>query len=231
MPFLKLSDEQIAKFGEIAEFAMDVHLVSVMDTIGAVIGCSVLLVSDQKAVEQSAELLGGPVLQDKERFEEWRISLEKAPIMKPMSQPLVARMIVNLGGYLPPVPPRPAVVYGHLPFSGATQANDVVYRCECWPTSRKINVTTGVVAPDTFTFPPSELQFVPTGFAAVGRYALPSLPPACNRYELHPPANTPMRCGASVPLYGQAGGGVEVLFHRGFQNNGPIAAPHILPPL
>ncbi len=33
----------------------------------------------------------------------------------------------------------------------------------------------------------------------------------------------PLRCGASFPLYGQSGGGVEVEFSKGFKNLGPIA--------
>jgi hypothetical protein len=72
-----------------------------------------------------------------------------------------------------------------------------------------------------YGFPASELNFVPTGFAAVGRYALPDLPPACRRCEI----------GACLPLYGQAGGGVEVMFPKRFKNAVTIWPPTVLPPL
>ena len=38
-----------------------------------------------------------------------------------------------------------------------------------------------------------------------------------------------MKYGASVPLYGQSGGGVEVMFPKGTKNRGPIANPVVLP--
>jgi hypothetical protein len=131
-----------------------------------------------------------------------------------------------------PNPPQPGQwTYGHLPFIGLTGTSDVYYRWEPWPSSKRINQATGMVAPGTFTAPLSEIPFMPTGFSAVARLALPGLLPACFRWELKPPPNTSTRCGASVPLYGQSGGGVEVAFQGGFHNVGPIANPVILPVL
>ncbi len=131
-----------------------------------------------------------------------------------------------------PNPPQPRQwTYGHLPFIGLTGTSEVYYRWEPWPVSRRINQATGMVAPGTFSAPLSEIPFMPTGFSAVARLALPGLLPACFRWELKPPPNTATRCGASVPLYGQSGGGVEVAFQGGFQNVGPIANPVILPAL
>jgi hypothetical protein len=72
---------------------------------------------------------------------------------------------------------------------------------------------------------------VPTGLAAVGRYALPDLPPACRHYELMPPTGYTLQCGACVPLYGQAGGGVEVMFPKRLKNAVTIPPPTVLPPL
>lgn len=82
---------------------------------------------------------------------------------------------------------------------------------------------------DIYAAPMSDLPLVPTGLSAVSRYALPSLLPARWRYELRPPAGTKMRYGASVPLYGQSGGGVEVMFPLPFNNVGHIADPVLLP--
>ncbi len=129
-------------------------------------------------------------------------------------------------------PPQPgAWTYGHLPFAGTTGANEVYYRWEPWPISRRINQSKRTILSGTFTAPMSEVPFMPTGFSAVARLALPQLLPACYRWEVRPPANTPMRCGASVPMFGQSGGGVEVAFPGGFKNVGPIANPVVLPAL
>lgn len=131
-----------------------------------------------------------------------------------------------------PQPPQPKTwTYGHLPFSGPTGAKEVYYRWEPWPTSRRISQSTGRVAPGTFTAPMSERQFMPTGFSAVARLALPALLPARYLWELHPPSGISIRCGAVVPMYGQSGGGVEVAFPSGFKNVRPIANPVVLPAL
>jgi hypothetical protein len=147
------------------------------------------------------------------------------------TDPLVMGFILNPFGYLPPAPRRPAHIYGHLPFTGVTQPGDGFYRCEHWASSRRVRHTTNDILAGTYGFPASELNFVPTGFAAVGRYALPDLPPACRRYEIKPPPGYTLRCGACVPLYGQAGGGVEVMFPTTFKNAVPLPAPIVLPPL
>jgi hypothetical protein len=140
---------------------------------------------------------------------------------------------------LPPPPARPAYVYGHLPFGGQTGANDVYYRYESFPTSRRILQQPMTIAPGTYAAPASELPFMPTGLSAVARQALPSLIAARWRWELQPVPRTRIRFGASVPLYGQSGGGVEVRFegqpaaHKPApaHKRGPIANPVFLPVL
>ena len=81
------------------------------------------------------------------------------------------------------------------------------------------------IAQDTYAAPASEAPFALTGFAAVVRFALPTLMPACFRYELQPVTGTTIECGAAVPLYGQSGGGVEVKFTSLTKNRCPIANP------
>ena len=134
---------------------------------------------------------------------------------------------------LPPPPSRPPSIYGHLPFATTTFPETVIYRWEAFPTSRKINrsVNPPTIAKDTYAAPASETPFAPTGFAAVARFALPNLMPACFRWELQPVAGTHLECGASVPLYGQSGGGVEVKFTSLTNNRCPIADPIVLPAL
>jgi hypothetical protein len=61
----------------------------------------------------------------------------------PPTHSSVMGFILNPMGYLPPTLPRPAYIYGHLPFDGMTQANDVFYRCEHWLTSRRVLLRTG----------------------------------------------------------------------------------------
>lgn len=131
-------------------------------------------------------------------------------------------------GALPSPPPPPPSVYGHLPFKAKTLADTVIYRWEAYPTSRRINIAAKTIAKDTYAAPASEVPFAPTGFAAVARFALPNLMPACYHYELQPDANTDIECGASVPLYGQSGGGVEVKFVKQRNNRCAIANPVLL---
>jgi hypothetical protein len=144
--------------------------------------------------------------------------------------PILAYLVTPLGP-LPAPPARPASIYGHLPFGTTTASDTVIYRWEAFPTSRRITRTTGggTIAADTYAAPASEMPFAPTGFSAVARFALPNLLPACFRWELQPLANTPIECGAAVPLYGQSGGGVEVKFPSSTTNRCPIADAVLLP--
>lgn len=144
----------------------------------------------------------------------------------------------NRTGLVPVAPWPPGTgtaVYGHLPFKTTTEDREVFFRWEAWPTSRRI--VTGTipgtmdVLPDTFASPHTEVPFIPTGFAAVARAALPSFFPAVFRYEVKPPPTTPMLCGAVVPMFGQSGGGVEACFINGFTNVGPVADPIVVQPL
>ena len=104
----------------------------------------------------------------------------------------------------------------------------MIYRWEAYPTSRRINIAAKTIAQDTYAAPASD---APTGFAAVARFALPNLMPACYRYELQPDLNTDIDCGASVPLYGQSGGGAEIKFVKQTNNRCAIANPVLLPAL
>ncbi len=237
----RLTDEDIAIFAGLPEVDMDIQ-------IGKIGGRYVLIVSGRIVVEYNDELTGSLATynevighrlseSDKDRthrIEHWWSSLPIAPKVGPTSvgEAQIALGFIHLGPHspLPSLPWHPPHVYGHLPFRGICSGSDVFYRFERYPTSNRIDVKTGnVFLGGTYGAPPSELAFVVTGLGAVARYALPSLFPACWRYELQPPAGTPMKYGASVPLYGQSGGGVEVFFPNPFKNVKPIAAPVVLP--
>jgi hypothetical protein len=120
------------------------------------------------------------------------------------------------------------LTYGHLPFKTKTKAREVFYRWESWPQSPRIDQATLKIKPGTCAAPASEVQFCPTGFGAVARFALPSFFPHVFRYEIQPEDGTDIYCGASVPMFGQSGGGVEVYFVNGAVNRGPIANAVVL---
>ena len=246
MGLMKLSEQQMNYFDKLPETAMGLHLARSEDatlmpsSVVYVLGGQVALILDDDAKESISKLLpalrepkeGNATAEDQERFETWHWGLPTAPHLQELGPawPILG-MIMHPSGYVPPTPHRPSYVYGHLPFTCITDPNDVLYRCEPWPISRRINQANQKIAKDTYACPASELPFFPTGFAAVGRYALPNLMPACYRWKLQPVAGTSLDCGASVPLYGQAGGGVEVRFRGLTKNRTPIANPVVLPPL
>jgi hypothetical protein len=249
MRLLRLSELQSQSFDEQPEAAMGLHFAEAGGHLCLILSGRVLLIpgleeSDEKSrrVAEKSRSFADKLWFDRETpaispqaESQLLMSLDPVDVEISYSPPRdlsVMGVILNPALYLPPTPPRPAYIYGHLPFDGTTQANDVFYRCEHWLTSRRVLLPTGDVLAGTYGFPESELGFVPTGFAAVGRYALPDLPPACRRYEIRPPAGYILKCGAAVPLYGQAGGGVEVMFPKKFINSVvPIPAPTILQPL
>jgi len=75
----------------------------------------------------------------------------------------------------------------------------------------------GSFLPNTYATTYNDLHFVPSGFAAVGRYALPN--PASAQFVF--PILTydrPTLMGTATPNFGQSGGGVEVLFQQSAQN-------------
>jgi len=72
----------------------------------------------------------------------------------------------------------------------------------------------GSFTPGTYATTFNDLHLVPSGLAAVGRYALPN--PLSARYAyIILTDSTPQLVGTTVPNFGQAGGGVEVLFPKG----------------
>jgi hypothetical protein len=148
----------------------------------------------------------------------------------PIPPPPPTNPNVTPGGARPPGTPS---IHGHLPFQTVGTGLDIYYRFEAWPTSRRVNQRAKTILNGTFASPSSELQFLPTGFAAVARNALPSFFPAVFRYELAPNVGTTVLCGAVVPMFGMSGGGVEAILNRlpHTKNRGPIANPAIINPL
>ena len=97
----------------------------------------------------------------------------------------------------------------HASYPSATRAGEVLHRYSAFWPDRRI-APNGSVSPGTYVTTASDEPLVPSGLAAVARYALPNPAPAVYKYTIHPPVASRIRCGTCTPLYGQAGGGVEI---------------------
>lgn len=100
------------------------------------------------------------------------------------------------------------------------------HRFSAFKPDRRVTPT-GDFVPGTYAVPESELLFLPTGFAVVGRLALPSPLPASHHYEISAKGGTVVEFGTVAPAYGQAGGGVEAYFARGATNAVSPPATHV----
>jgi hypothetical protein len=74
-------------------------------------------------------------------------------------------------------------------------------------------VKDGKFARGTYATTFNDLRMVPSGLAAVGRYALPI--PESGRYVRSIVTNVEHKMGTSLPRFSQSGGGVEVMFVNG----------------
>ncbi len=92
------------------------------------------------------------------------------------------------------------------------------YRFSPFSNDRRIDPANGNFLPGTYCCPESEVPFVPSGFSAVGRFALPSALPASYRYEITSDSGINVLFGTVAPAYGQAGGGVEAHMPTGATN-------------
>jgi hypothetical protein len=100
------------------------------------------------------------------------------------------------------------------------------HRFSAYAPDRRVDPVTGSFVAGTYATTESEISFVPTGFAAVGRFALPVNLPASNHYEIDAPAGTSVDFGTVAPAFGQAGGGVEAYFSSAVTNAAVPPAKH-----
>lgn len=98
-----------------------------------------------------------------------------------------------------------------------TKSNEIFFRLSAFPNDHR--VLNGIVQKGTYATTVTDIDMVPNGFAAVGRYALPN--PASAKYVnvILPPENTDIVVCTVKPAYNQAGGGVEVYFPKGCKFN------------
>ena len=128
---------------------------------------------------------------------------------------------------LPPLEGDLANVETHNSYRAATRPGELFVRYSAFPNDFRINPD-GSVRPDTYVTTQTDSTLVPSGLAAVARYALPNPTPARHRFVLSPPPLTGIYCSTSTPQYGQAGGGVEVRFDRPLQP-GTALGPQPIP--
>jgi hypothetical protein len=245
MTITRLSEEDVRRFADSPEIDMDLQIGKVEneqedEQYVIVASGRIGIVYDEALsaeMDRHWEYIGAParIAPDEHatRIEEWKNSLPLGKPLRPINPSEVFRALgfIHLGPRfpLPPLWPRPAYIYGHLPFHGRCSGTDSYYRYEQFPTSVRIDQRNQrITKSDTYAIPLSERDFTPTGLSAVARLALPLLLPACWRWELQPVQNTRMYYGACVPLYGQSGGAVEVCFPDPFKNSNAIPNPTVL---
>lgn len=241
MSFFRLTDDQSREMANQPEVAMDIQVVR-LPPIGQhaiIIGARLAITEDEYSREdpsEISEIMGRERIPTPEgygrRLVAWTNRLDPCPAISIVSLPAAHLKLIHLGplGTHFGMPARPSFIYGHLPFHGLCGGSDVFYRYEAYPTSLRIDQALNKTTKrDTYAAPLSERDFTLTGLSAVGRFALPSLAPHSTRWELTPVANTPVHYGASVPLYGQSGGAVEVMFPKPFDNAVAIPNPTQLP--
>ena len=108
--------------------------------------------------------------------------------------------------------------------------NRIFHRFSAFNPDRRVDPLTGDFIPGTYAATESEVPFVPSGFAAVGRFALPNNLPASHHYVIEAPAGIAVEFGTVTPAFGQAGGGVEAYFQSAVKNQQvPPTSPSRLP--
>lgn len=239
MAVRKLSADDERRFSRIPEFAMGIQYGVLEGDLVAIVGGQIVVTtSDIPGLYES--VLGLSFYQrDLEfddaliRFTQWKEDLNQVKSVDGIDpvagDPHITGFIMTPTAVPPAHPGTPTPPYGHLPFTGNTQAGDTYYRCEPYPTSRRL-IAPNIIVADTYAIPESEDGLYPTGFSAVGRYALPCFFPACYKWTIKPIPGQ-VKCGTVVPQFGQAGGGVEIMFPTATTNATPFGNPIMLPPL
>lgn len=78
------------------------------------------------------------------------------------------------------------------------------------PIDRRLDPATNTLKKDTYLTSQLDRHHADTGFGSVGRYALPLPIPIGTVIEYTLPVGTDIEVGTVTPLFGQAGGGVEI---------------------
>ncbi|MFA6264749.1 MAG: hypothetical protein WC670_03410 [Pseudolabrys sp.] len=113
------------------------------------------------------------------------------------------------------------------PFQLRTQSGEKFARFSAFKNDRRV-LADGSLLPGSYVTSELDAGLAPSGFAVVGRYALPNPLSAINRFDIVVPVQTPGLVGTVLPAFGQAGGGVEVELTHGAPP-GSVAGPVTIP--
>lgn len=118
-------------------------------------------------------------------------------------------------------------VQTHGSYASASRPSEIFVRYSAFNPDFRIS-RNGSVRQGTYVTTVTDMPHVPSGLAAVGRYALPNPAPALYIYTMSPPSVVGLQCGTATPKFGQAGGGVEVLFTAALPA-GTARGPNVIP--
>ena len=89
-------------------------------------------------------------------------------------------------------------------------ANTLFYRYLRSTTDPRFDSRSGELSAGTYLTTKLDADYANSGFAAVGRFALPIPLPACQIFQYEFTIGTLIEIGTVEPLFGQSGGGVEI---------------------
>lgn len=105
-------------------------------------------------------------------------------------------------------------VHASPPFPLQSQGHETFVRFSAFRNDRRVRPD-GSLLPGTYVTSGRDATVVPSGFAAVGRYALPNPIAAIHRFDIEMAGGVAGLVGTVLPAFGQAGGGVEIELTEG----------------
>ena len=106
--------------------------------------------------------------------------------------------------------PAPWPTSPTLVATSTAKANEIFWRVSSVNPDRRIRG--GNLVPGTYVTGNGDFAHLTTGFGNVGRYALPTPFPAGHLFKCIAAGGEVLHAGTARPNFGQAGGGVEILF-------------------
>lgn len=212
MPFYKLSSACEKSLAGLPETGMDFQLVEgALETYGGsrfmVVGSSLVFpAGSARELQDNIQQLAETGATRLDELETAHVEFQKRP--KLVASHLDLDLEVNGSNLAPPLMGQSLVV--------ATRKSAKLmayFRFSANPNDPRV-LRNGDFVKGTYATTYNDLRMVPSGFAAVGRYALPS-PLSAKFMYIIVTASVPQLIGTAVPNFGQAGGGVEVQFVNG----------------
>lgn len=108
-----------------------------------------------------------------------------------------------------------------------TIEDEIFKRFSAYRNDKRITDKYGLY-PGTYATTEEDAEHVNTGMDAVARYALPNLEPAIYVFTIKPTEKTAIQRGIVQPANNQPGGGVEIIFTKGSDDN-TVSGPDTIP--